>query len=103
MMSEILHANIFFFISSIATIVFAIMGCIVLYHVIRILKSLRNLLENVAGASEMIAEDITTVRNFVFKGGMISHLMRLVVGSSAHKTNTRARKTTKDIVITDKE
>jgi hypothetical protein len=102
-MSEILHANIFFFIASIATIAFAIMGCIAMYHVIKILKSLRTLMEKIEDGSDMIAEDITTMRDFVFKGGMISHLMRLVVGTSARKNSTRARKSTRDIVITDKE
>lgn len=102
-MSEILHANIFFFIASISTIVLSILGCVAMYQVIRILKSLRSLMEKIEDGSDMIAEDITTMRNFVFKGGMISHLMRLVVGTSARKNSMRSRKSTKDIVITDKE
>lgn len=101
-MNEILHANIFFFIASIATVAFAIMICIVFYHVIKILKSLRAMIEKVEAESDVIVGDIHAVRDFVFKGGFVSHLMRLVVGESVNR-RSRTRKATKDIIITDKE
>lgn len=100
-MTEILHANIFFIIASIATVAFAVMVCVALFYVINILISVRAILHRIEEGSDMIAEDITTVRNFVAKGGLISHLMGLFM---QRKDKARAKRTTKKgIVISDIE
>lgn len=107
MMNEILHANIFFFIASIATIAFSVLVCIAMYQVIKILKSIRALLERIEAGSDVIAEDVAAVRNFVVKGGLISHLLSLVTQGRA---KPRARATKKgsavqpnDLIIDDTE
>jgi len=46
-MSEVLQANIFFFITSVAVILFTLLLCIALYHVVKILKSIRRVMEKV--------------------------------------------------------
>ncbi len=89
-MNEILHANIFFFIASIATIAFSVLVCVILYQVMRIMTSIRALLERIEAGSDMIAEDVTAVRNFVVKGGLVSHLLGLIATGHA-KTRTRSR------------
>jgi len=98
-MNEVLHANIFFIIASIATVAFAIMVCIAMYYVIKILISIRAILERVEEGSDMIAEDITTVRNFVTKGAFISHLMGLFIKTPTKSRTKRANK--KTTVISD--
>jgi hypothetical protein len=105
-MNEILHANIFFFIASLATIAFSVLVCIILYQVVRIMGTIRALLERIEAGSEMIAEDVTTLRNFVVKGGLVSHLLGLIATGHA-KTRTRARakssKAPDDLIIDDTE
>ena len=61
-MNEVLHANIFFLIASIATVVFCILISIILYHVLKIIKSLRSIIERIEAGSERIAEDVANVR-----------------------------------------
>lgn len=78
MMSEVLQANIFFFIASAATIVFAIMVCIVLYYVIRILIAIRAIVERIEAGSDVIAEDVLAVRDFVKNGGLVAYLISRV-------------------------
>jgi len=84
-MSEVLHANIFFLIASIATVVFCIMVCIVLYHVIKIMRAIRAIIERIEAGSEVIAEDFASVRSFVQSGGMFSRMFGLFSGPSTHR------------------
>lgn len=99
-MTEVLHANIFFFIASIATIVFTILLCVALYQVIKILARIRALLERIEAGSDMIAEDISTMRNFVVRGGLISHLVGMVTGM--HR-RARTKTPKKDVTNSDTE
>jgi len=100
-MNEVLHANIFFIIASVATVAFVIMVCIAMYYVIKILISIRAILKRIEEGSDIIAEDITTVRNFVTKGGLVSHLMGLFIRTSRKSRTKRANK--KATVISDSE
>jgi hypothetical protein len=99
-MTEVLHANIFFFIASVATVAFAILVCIAMYQVVKILASIRALLERIEAGSDMIAEDITTMRNFVVRGGLISHLVGMVTGT---RKSARAKSAKKDVTNDDTE
>lgn len=103
-MTEILHANAFFFIASVATIVFSIMACIAMYLVIKILVSIRAILARIEAGSDLIAEDIQAARTFVAGGGLISHLIRFVAraGGSTSPRSKRAKRN-KELVITDNE
>lgn len=76
-MSEVLHANIFFFIASFATVVFCIIGTLILFQVYKIIKIIRSLLERVESASEAAAEDIAHVRQLVARGGLLSTVFGL--------------------------
>lgn len=101
-MTEILQANIFFFIASIATIVFSIMACVAMFLVIKILISIRAILARIEAGSDLIADDIQAARAFVTGGGLISHLIGFVARAGG-RTTTRARRSKKELVITDKE
>lgn len=102
-MTEILQANIFFFIASAATIIFSILACIAMYLVIKILVSIRAILARIEAGSDLIAEDISAARAFVAGGGLISHLIGFVARAGGGGRKTRSSRSKKELVITDKE
>ncbi len=81
-MSEVLHANIFFFITGIAVIVFTMLLCIVLYHVIKILKSVRKVIDRIEAGSEVIAEDLQSFRAYFAEQSIIARVIRAMMGNS---------------------
>jgi hypothetical protein len=94
-MSEILQANIFFIITSIAVLVFTLFVCVILYHVIKILQSIRKIVSKVEEGSDVIAEDISQLRTYVVEGSLISQIMSFFVG----KPERRApRRKSKDVI-----
>jgi hypothetical protein len=90
MMNEVLQANIFFFIASVATVVFCLFVCLILYHVYKIARSVRHIVERIEAGSELIAEDVAFVRSFM-KGGLAR-----VLGLFAPTARTRARRGRKE-------
>lgn len=90
-MNEVLHANIFFFIASVATVVFCVLICFILYHVLKIVKSLRAIVERIEAGSEVIARDVAHVRELVASGGIWSRLIQFIIGSSRGSGRKRQR------------
>ncbi|MEY3784472.1 MAG: hypothetical protein RLZZ230_794 [Candidatus Parcubacteria bacterium] len=91
-MSEVLHADIFFFIASIATVFFCLLISIALYHVIKILQSLRAIIERIEAGSEVVAQDVANVRAFIASGGIVTRAVQFIMGSRGRsKTKRRAR------------
>lgn len=96
-MNEILHANIFFIIASAATIAFAIMVCVAMYYVIKILASIQAIVARVEEGSDVIAEDVAAMRNFVKGGGLVSSIVSFVSGKPrARKYAKRSKSTEED-------
>ncbi len=93
-MSEVLQANIFFFIASAATIVFAIMTCIVLYYVIKILIAIRSIVERLEAGSDVIADDVSAMREFVKSGGLVAYLINRVSPKKRTTRSSRTKQTT---------
>jgi uncharacterized protein HemY len=87
-MNEILHANVFFVIASIATVVFSIIVCLVLFHVLKLVKSIRRIVERIEQASEQVADDVAHARALLFNGGMIARVMGFMSG--AYRKNRRS-------------
>lgn len=79
-MNEILHANIFFVIASVATVIFSIIVTLVLYHVLKIVKSLRQIVERIEAASEQVADDMAHARELLYNGGMIARVVGFMAG-----------------------
>ncbi len=84
-MSEILQANVFFFITSVAVVVFTILVCVILYHVIKILGSIRAIVAKIEEGSDLIAEDMSMLRTFVIEGSLVSQIMSFFLGKKARK------------------
>jgi hypothetical protein len=89
-MNEVLHANIFFFIASIATLVFCIFVCLILFHVYKITRSIRKIIERIEEGSENIAEDVASVRSFMRSG--VGRLLGFFGG--VPRSSSRKRKST---------
>jgi hypothetical protein len=80
-MSEVLQANIFFLIASIATVVFCIVVTMILFQIFKIMKTVRSILERIDSASETMSEDVAHVRKLVATSGLVSTVMGLVFGA----------------------
>ncbi len=91
-MNEILQANIFFIIASIATVCFCILVSIALYHVIKILQTVRSVLERIEAGSEVLAEDLAQFRSFFAEGGFVSRFFSSFVPGAGSKKTRRKRK-----------
>jgi hypothetical protein len=102
-MTEILQANIFFFIASFATIVFSVMACIAMYLIIKILISIRAIIARIEAGSDLIADDIQAARAFVTGGGLLSHLVGFLARAGGMRSKSSSRRKNKELVVTDKE
>ena len=80
-MSEVLQANIFFFITGIAVVVFTVLVCVVLFHVIKLVKSLRRIFGRIEAGTEIIAEDMQSVRAYFAEDGFVKRLMSTLIGT----------------------
>lgn len=84
-MSEVLQANIFFYIASVATVIFCIVVTMILFQFYKVMKTVRSILERIDSASEVMAEDVAQVRKLVQTGGIVSTIMGLVFGTKKKK------------------
>ena len=92
-MSEVLQANIFFIVTGISVIVLTLLVCVGLYHVIRILKSVRRIIDRIEYGSEVIAEDMSSLREQFMQGGIISRIVGIFFGqASSKKEAAKSRK-----------
>ncbi len=98
-MSEILQANIFFVITSVAVLVFTLFVCVILFHVIKILKSIRTIVSRVEEGSELIAEDMSQLRSYVLEGSLVSQIMGFFLGKRARRAPSPRK--SKDVTSED--
>jgi hypothetical protein len=90
-MTEVLHANIFFVIASVATVVFSLLVCLAMYQVIKILRAVRRLVERVESGSEVLMEDVAQFRSFVMKGSFISQLIGFFMSRGGAARSSRKK------------
>jgi hypothetical protein len=73
-MDTLIHADIFFFITSVAVIAFTVIMVIVLIYVIIILKDIRYISRKVRDESDVILEDVHELRaNVKAQGFAVGH------------------------------
>lgn len=94
-MSDILQADIFFFIASFATVVFCIIVAMVLFQIYKITALIRRVLEKLESATEVVAEDVANIRELVATGGFVSSIVGLIMGTKKR----RKKKTTEETEI----
>ena len=103
-MNEILHANIFFFITGVAVIIFTALLCVALFHGIKVLRSLRRIIDRIEAGTEVIAEDIDNIRAYFSEEGFISRLIQTIMGTSrknSTRERSRSRSKRNDLAIND--
>ncbi len=108
-MNEVLHANIFFFITGIAVIVFSSLLCVALFHGIKAIKSLRRILDRVEEGTEVIAEDLQQMRAYFSDDGFVKRVIKSIMGVPQKTAPREDRQDTKrptrkrtELEITDK-
>lgn len=82
-MNEILHANIFFIITSIATVIFSLIASLILWQMFKLAKSLRRIVERIEEGSEQLASDVASARQFIVQGGIFSKMVGILMGMMA--------------------
>jgi uncharacterized membrane protein YcjF (UPF0283 family) len=92
-MNEVLHANIFFVIASVATVVFCILVSIALYQVIKILRAVRRIAERVEVESERLADDVAYLRDMIGDGSWFSRMIAFVMGMRQSGSGRRRTRT----------
>ena len=79
-MNEILHANIFFFIASVGVVLFTFLVCVLLYQLLKIVRSIRRIVERVEAGSEVLADDIENLRENLNPARLVTFVMGLIPG-----------------------
>ncbi len=64
---QILETNIFFYITSVAVVVVAVLVCIALYYIIGILQNVRDVTDRIRRGSEQLAEDASEFREQIIQ------------------------------------
>ena len=90
-MTEVLHANIFFVIASVGVVALTILACVLLYQVIKIVRSIRRIVDRVEAGSEVLAEDIENIRENLNPAKLVTFVMNLIPGMSMPRRRTRKR------------
>ena len=107
-MSDILHANIFFFITSVAVVALAIMWVIILWYVIAILREVKVIVARVRKASEDIEHDFQALRASVkasgervrsFGGIFTNFFLRMLERPARHAPRRPKREVENDDVL----
>ena len=91
-MNEVLHANIFFVIASVGIVVLTILVCVLLFQVIKIVRSVRRIVERVEAGSEVLADDIENLRENLNPAKLVTFVMSLIPGLGATPTRRRSKK-----------
>jgi uncharacterized protein (UPF0335 family) len=81
-MSEVLYTNIFFVITGIAVIVFSVILCVAVFHAIKALRTLRRILDRIEEGTEVITEDVRSVRAFFAQEGLLRKIVTSIVSSA---------------------
>lgn len=82
-MTEVLQANIFFLITGIAVIIFSVLLCIALFHIIKVIKTIRKITDRIERGTELIVEDMQNVRMYFTGDGLIRKIMSKLINSSS--------------------
>ena len=92
-MEELIHADIFFFVTTIAVVVVTIAVVIASVFFIRILRDLKDVSRRIRDEAEDIEEDIEVLRTAVkTEGFKLRHLFSFFFGLAERGKHRRSRK-----------
>jgi predicted PurR-regulated permease PerM len=91
-MSDFLKQDVFFFLTSILVVVITIVMLVVGYYVIKITKAINYISQKAKNESDLIAEDLSDLRENVKEQGLkVKHLASFF-SSIYNRTNKKAKK-----------
>jgi uncharacterized protein YoxC len=77
-MEDIMKADIFFFIASIAMVTLSIFMAVILFFVLKAMRAVQRVIERIEAQSEEIANDVNNFRSFVYKGSVFASIISLL-------------------------
>lgn len=105
MNSSFIHADIFFFITSLAVIVLTALLIIFFYYIVKIARHLEHTSKRLMEESDRIMDDVSIVRESIEEqGGKALSFLKFIFGSFIHsrdssaksRSSRKTRKTTKE-------
>lgn len=84
-METLIHADVFFFIASIATIIFTILLSVALFYLIGILKGVKQATDTLRGKVEVVSENLEAMRKKI----MESFIFNLIFTKKNTKPKTK--------------
>ena len=96
-MNTIIHADIFFFITSIAVAIFSVAAIIILYYVIRLMQHIEYIAQKIRLESDNVSEDIAAIRERLKEGeskvfSMMGKMFTFFIGKAMNKKRKGAKK-----------
>lgn len=90
-MNEVLLTNVFFIITGTAVIICTMLLCVALFYIIKVVRTLRRIIDAVEAGAEVIAEDMQQIRAFFTQDGLVARLVAMVAGRRRKNTRTSRR------------
>lgn len=91
-MNELVKADIFFFITSIAVVVASVVLTVAFIYLIQILRDVRYITKRVRRESDEIIEDVHEARNFIKKEVQQALDIKELIGGVVQSVFSRGRK-----------
>lgn len=92
-MQSLIQANIFFFITSVVVIIFATVLIVAAIYVVRILHSVRYIVDKIKKESDYVSEDIAELRGRIKDGGVtLSGIARTLASFFFSKATSRRKR-----------
>src|SRR3989339_2244652 len=96
-MNDLLHANIFFFITSVATVLIAMLVSVVLFYIARIMRDVSGIVRKINSVSDDLEQDFQDLRREIKnEGTKVRTIVDVALGfflSRVQKRTTRKPKT----------
>jgi len=80
-MNEVLLTNVFFIITGSAILVVAAFLCIALFYLIKILRTVRTILDRISSTTELFVEDARVLRDQIASGAIAARLFATVMSA----------------------
>lgn len=90
-MEEVLKADIFFFITSVAVILLTLMVAVILYFVYKIVRSVQRIVGRIEEGSEHIREDIEEFRRSLSISNLLFFVQRFMPRSGGRRSSRNGK------------
>ncbi len=77
-MEDIMKADIFFFIASIGFIVMSLLFAVILFYILKLVRTVQRITDRIEAQSEEISNDVNNFRSFMYKGGIFAAIVGLL-------------------------